>query len=656
MRYYNYNGDELLKYCHTAEGKTGEQNESLKGLRKLLDLAYNDDKWQGKTAERFKSYHQDIYGTTLAMFGTAVSALYQKCADYTGEYLRKVDSADHAVINTSDLEDLAEFAMYKRDWAARINTAVQGQVSNVRDIVYIRYVEPGVKKTLESIRALASDTKSAVEKEEKNFTGNGFDEIDKTIAAIKEMLAAGEDVKVSSDGRTLNYDPAKYQAAFQKSYEAYTAQQDYNKAHLEEAKLNDAANKAALERRQKELEERQRAAFGLKIVVGIIGAAVTIATAGAAGPVVAIAAGAAVGAISAGVDSYTSQMVGDIYGAGDVKWDKVFGDAAVGAITGAVTGAIGAGSAGLVAKAGKIASPVLRVGANVAIKTGEKVVSGVSTRFINGVAEGDLSKVLDWDEIKGDLASGAIGGAMGELADGINGTRFGEFFEKNKVLEYGRDIIEDQIGDGVERFGETLAKTGDVDAAWEQATDKEEAAKSLVSTVTKKATGDYVSKKRAETHNKDRSELNAFEKMERDYEKDRIRDKAYDKEFRAQQDAQTDRKVKKELGRQYNDGAKAREKAGKPEYKLTKEQYVNKYENREAAKDKTTHAYFEKARKSDGKAVASSYKGMMNNANKGILKQGIKTFGGNEFEAPEQDNSLVTNESVSNMESLAKGQ
>lgn len=655
MKYFNYSGDDLLKYCHSAQGEIREYANSLKSLGTILEMAYCDDKWQGIAADRFKAYYQDIYGTMITMFGTTLGALDQKCSDYTGEYLRKVDSADHAVINTLDLESLAEHAMYKRDWASRINGAVQGQVSSVRDIVAIRYKEPGVKNTLESIRALACDTKDLVDAEEKSFSGTGFDEIENNIAAIKELLSAGESVNVSSDGRTLDYDPVKYQSAFKKSYEAYTAQQNYNNAHVKEFELNQQANKDALDRRQKELEERQRKAFGLKVVVGIVGAVVTVATAGAAGPVVAIAAGAAVGALSAGVDSYTSQMVGDIYGAGDVSWGKVFGDAAIGGIKGAVTSCIGGAFAGGVAKAGKIASPVLRTGAKIGLKMAESTVSGVADRFIDGVAYGDWEGFLDWHQLAGDAASGLIGGVTGELADGVNGTRFGKWLEKNKVGEYARDILEDQLNDGIERFGETYVKTGDLDAAWDKATDGEEAAKSLVSTVTKKGTEDYVTYKREKIHNKDRSELNAFQKKERDYEKARVREKAYDKEFRAEQDAETDRSVPKDLGRRYDEGVRERKKSDKPEYKLSKEEYINKYENRELAKQKTTSAYFEKARKADGKSVSVNYENMNKNAGKGIVSQAFDTFGGDEFEAPEMGDSLVKEENVSNMERLANG-
>ena len=290
---FQYNGDDLLRVSDSLRNAMHSWDKMLDEARKTMDDAYNDEAWAGKAAERFKNYYQDIHGCFLTIFFSLTELYREKCKGYVAEYLG-VDSNDSAVIYTDELQDIINDAEKRITEATAIHNAVQGQINNISDIVGIRYTEPGVIKKLNSIKNNASKLKQAVDNEESKFVSNGFAEIQEMLDSLKALIGDGKSVTVSSDCRSIAYDRTKYAETFQKVSTAYQSQKAYKDAHKTEFEKNQKVLDAAIARREEELKKRQAAAFGLTLVIGIVGAVVTVATAGAAGPAVAIAIGATI--------------------------------------------------------------------------------------------------------------------------------------------------------------------------------------------------------------------------------------------------------------------------------------------------------------------------------------------------------------------------
>jgi hypothetical protein len=654
---FQYNGDDLLRVTDSLRNAMHSWDNLLDEARKTMDDAYNDEAWAGKAAERFKNYYQDIHGCFLTLFFSLTDLYRERCKGYAADYLG-VDSYDHAVIYTDELQNIVHDAEKRISEAETIHNAVRGQIGNISDIVHIYYTEPGVVKKLTSIKNNASKLKTAVDNEESKFTSSGFEEIQKMLDSMRKLIDDGNTVTVSSDCRSIAYDRTQFVETFRTVSEAYQAQKTYKDVHKTEFEKNQEVLDAAIARREEELKARQAAAFGLTLAIGIVGAIVTVATAGAAGPAVAIAIGATVGAVSSAANSVINQSVGDIYGGGldRVNWGDVGKEAVIGGITGAITSAVGLGSAKAVASSTKIASPVVRVGAKVAIKTGEAVVTGAANRFVGtSIREGSLeagwNDATDGKKILVDAASTATSTLIGEGLDGMTGdkTWLGKKADASKVWDYGQDIVKDEITDASERFvGTYIESDGDVNAALKDAGDVKEMGKTAVKTATGKATGDYVANARKEFDATRRDQLSDYEKGARDRKIERMRNMAKDPEFKEQQNIKADRAAEAKYEQKYNEGRKA----GTIKESTSKEAYKNRYSGREAEKSKNYHSYYEAARKSDDKTVSKSYEGMMKKQAGNLYDRADDLLSGSGYDDHSGEDSLTRQEDVDHLLNL----
>ena len=620
---YKYNGDDVMRLCNSTfiEAINGIVS-ALKTLEEDLQRAYQDEAWKGKAADRFKNYHTDIYGRVMGLFYETLDTLQKKCLEYSGGYL-EIDSDTYAAFDTDKLSTLRDDLFKRKEEADKIHTAVNTQITNVRGIVSINYVDPGVRDRLSKMHNCVKNLVTDVESREAEYP-KGFGTIDDLINSLNQVIADGKSVQVSSDGRTIAYNPSKFIKTYKQVAEAYQSNKKYLDEHAEEIEKNIELNQDALDRRQKDLEERQRAAFGLSIVIGIVGAAVTIATAGAAGPVVAIAVGAGVGAVSGFANSVATQSVGDLYGHGvdKVNWGEAFKEAAVEGTIGAVTGAIGAGSAKLVANSAKLAHPVA---AKIAIKTGEKVLTGMASRMISTTADEGLAAGLedafDYKSIIGDAASGAAGATVGEIVDKVDDTKLGKLAEKNKLVNYGTELVKDEVTDMAKRGAKTYATTGDINQAMNDALDGEEMIKSGVSSVTSNVEKDLVTARRNSVANRRspsdpsmrKEEMEGVGKGEQkilterqekalNKEEAAVEKRANDPTFQAAQNANADRKAEKSYKNDLKEG------------KVSSYQSKDTYVREKASESKNPQAYEKAARKEYEKSVTSPYEKAVSNA------------------------------------------
>lgn len=587
-----YAGDDLTRLCdvqtpglYISQGY--KDKNVLISLKKFTDMAFQDETWNGKAADRFKGYYEDIYGRILGLFQELIEALEERASRYASDYL-KIDGDTYAEFYLDDLVAARSKLETRLNKAARIDEAVSGQIKKVRSIVRIYYKEPGVHARLSKIKREIDSLVTDFENEEKNFKA-GFDNVDALVAAIRKLIDDGMGVVVSGNGTTLNYNAADYIESYQQAAKAYSAQEKFKADNAEEIEANYALVTDAVERRKKDLEKRQRLAFGLQVVISVAAAAVvTVATAGAAGPVMVAAIGGVVGAASAGASSIISQSVGDLYGHGldRVDWGTVGQEALIGGLTGAATSAIGGGFGKAIANSAKGAHPVA---AKVLLTGAEKFTSGLASRAIESTVKGDdlgtiLKNTFDGKEMAADFFGGAASAGIGEALKGSD--KLNNLGEKNKVGEYAKEVITDEAKDAGKRFTKTVIKTGDVGEALKETANPEEIAKTAMNSVTEKAVSDKVESRREKFDAKKEKDMNGLQKKGRELEEKRI-DKATDKATKK------DREKYEEM---------YEKRAEKGENKTSKDAYVNRNTGKAEIRNR------EESKAADDAAAQTGYK------------------------------------------------
>ena len=642
-----YKGDDLLKASDMLKSGVITWDNLVYAAYQAMETAYNDETWEGKAADCFKGYYKDIHGSFAAVYFQLTELFNKKCTAYVAEYLT-VDGADHAVIDTDELADVITHIVFRIQGASAVHNAVSTQVSNVSDITGIYYTEPGVVKTLGDMKTKVSDFQQAVWDEETRFTGDGFPEMKELLDSLKKLIDGGNAVKVSSDNRSVTYDPSALEETFKDVAAAYESSQDYLDTHETDFAKNDKILQDAIDRRQEELDRRKAVAIGVGIVVAAIGIAATVVTCGAAGPVATIAIGAAVGAVSGAATSVANQNVGDIYGRGKISIKEVGKEAVIGGITGAVTSATGLGSAKAVAATANCAHPVI---AKVAIKAGESVINGVVTRGVTtGIREesfgAGFNAAIDGKKIIGDAAGSAVSTLVGEGMDDLyKKTGIDQKMKDSKVADYAGALVKDQLSDGSKRFVSTSIETGgDFKAAWDKTTDLKEIGTSAAKTVVGKATEDIVTSQKEKYDNKSEDEMNKFEKFEKGYKDERIDKKSSDEKFQEQQFNKTKETKAEEYGKKYDENVAA----GK-EYKVTRDNYVKAYSQRETNRAVQGGELYENAAKAwDNKNVTKEFQTI----NKNTVKKTIDNTANivnNNYSAPEGEEHNVRQEDVDNL-------
>ncbi len=645
-----YKGDDLLKASDMLKSGAITWFDLVYTAYQAMETAYNDETWEGQAADRFKSYYSDIHGSFAVVYQQLTDLFTKKCTAYVTEYLR-VDSDNHAVIDTDELADIITHIVFRIQGASAVHNAVSTQVSNVSDITGIYYTEPGVVKTLGDMKTKVSDFQQAVWDEETHFVSDGFPEMKELLESLKKLVEAGKAVKVSSDNRSIAYDPNALTDTFKDVAAAYESSQDYLDAHETDFAENEKILQKAIDERQEELNRRKALAIGVGIVVAAVGVVATVVTCGAAGPAVAIGIGAAVGAVSSAATSMANQNIGDIYGRGKIDFGEVGKEAVIGGITGAVTSAVGLGSAKAVAATTRIANPVARVGAKAAIKTLESVGTGMINRGIEtGIRKGSIKEgwnaATDLNKIAGDAAGAAVSSIVGDSVDGAyKKLGWDKVAKDKKLVDMGTAALKDQLTDGSKRFAGTLAETRDFSQAADKTFDLEAAGKTLVQTGASKATEYYVADKRQEFDSKRRDKLNDLEKAARDAKKTRMRNMAKNPEFKAEQNAKADRDAKDKYAQMYKDGVKSGNV--NPE-KTQKEHYVNRYYKHEADKSKNYSSYYKAARKADDKTVSKQYESM-NKKTAAKTYEAIVNMGKSDYEAPQGEEHNVRQEDIDNL-------
>lgn len=645
-----YKGDDLLKASDMLKSGAITWFDLVYTAYQAMETAYNDETWEGQAADRFKSYYSDIHGSFAVVYQQLTDLFTKKCTAYVTEYLR-VDSDNHAVIDTDELADIITHIVFRIQGASAVHNAVSTQVSNVSDITGIYYTEPGVVKTLGDMKTKVSNFQQSVWDEETHFVSDGFPEMKELLESLKKLVEAGKAVKVSSDNRSIAYDPNALTDTFKDVAAAYESSQDYLDAHETDFAENEKILQKAIDERQEELNRRKALAIGVGIVVAAVGVVATVVTCGAAGPAVAIGIGAAVGAVSSAATSMANQNIGDIYGRGKIDFGEVGKEAVIGGITGAVTSAVGLGSAKAVAATTRIANPVARVGAKAAIKTLESVGTGMINRGIEtGIRKGSIKEgwnaAIDGKKIAGDAAGAAVSSIVGDSVDGAyKKLGWDKVAKDKKIVDLGTAALKDQVTDGSKRFAKTLAETGDLGEAADKTFDLEAAGKTLVQTGASKATEYYVANQREKFDNKNRQDMNKLERFEDLQKSKRVWRKSSNEEFRKETDAKNDRELTDKYTKMYNDRAKA----GNPS-KQTKQHYVNRFVTTEGNKLKNDEStYFDAARKADDKTVSKQYESMnKNNAGK-IYDATADWAKGSDYETPKGEDHKVRQEDIDNL-------
>ena len=615
-----YKGDDLLRASDMLKNGTLTWDELVGTAYDVMKTAYNDETWQGKAAECFKSYYQDIHGSFAVVYFQLTKLFVEKCTAYVADYLT-VDGDDHAVIDTDELADVITHIVFRSQDTHAVHNAVNTEISSVSDITSIKYdSNPAVFGQLDKMRTDVTKLQQAVWDEETRFTGDGFPEMKELLDSLIKLINSGNAVKVSSDNRSLAYDPSALKETFKDVAAAYEHAGEYEDAHATEFAKNDKILQDAIDRRQEELNRRKAVAIGVAVVVGVIGAVATVVTCGAAGPATAIAVGAIVGAASSAATSIANQNVGDIYGRGKIDGKEVIKEAVIGGITGAVTSVAGLGSAKLVASAAKIANPVVRVGAKAAIKTVISVGTGMINRGIEtGIRKESIKEgwnaAIDGKKIAGDAAGAAVSSIVGDSVDGAyKKLGWDKVAKDKKLVDIGTAALKDQLTDGSKRFAGTLAETGNLGDAAKKTFDLEAAGKTLVQTGVTKATEYYVADQREKFDNKKRQDMNKLERFEDLQKSKRVWRKSSDEEFRKETDIKNERDLTDKYTKMYNDRAKA----GNPS-KQSKQHYVSRFVTIEENKLKNDEStYFDAARKADDKTVSKQYESM-NKSNVGKI-------------------------------------
>ena len=608
-----YKGDDLLKASDMLQQGTFTWASLVNTAYDAMEIAYQDETWQGKAADCFKSYYQDIHGSFATVFFELVKLFSEKCKAYVAEYLT-VDGADHAVIDTDELADIITHIVFRVQDTHAVDNAVREEIKSVNDITSINYdSKPAVFGQLDKMRTDVTNLQKAVWDEETRFVTDGFPVMQELVDSLKKLINSGNAVKVSSDNRSVAYDPNALKETFKDVASAYEHAGEYEDAHATDFAKNDKILQDAIDRRQEELNQRKALAIGVGIVVAAIGIAATVVTCGAAGPVATIAIGAVVGAVSGAATSVANQNVGDIYGRGEIKGKEVFKEAVIGGVTGAVTSATGLGSARAVAATASCAHPVA---AKIAIKAGESVINGIVTRGVGtGIRQesfgAGVSDAFDPRKFAADAAGSVVSTVAGEGVDKFfKKTGIDQKMKDNRIKDYAWTVAKDEVTDASKRFVSTTIKTGDVKEGLKKAGDGREILTTGIKTVVGKGTEDVVASKKDKFDKKSEEEMTKVEKWAKGFKDNRIEKQSSKDRFQDQQFNKIKDKLADEYGKRYDEGVAAGKKYG-----LTRENYVKSFSQREANRAVLGgDAYRDAAKKWDNNNVSKEFQAVNKNA------------------------------------------
>ena len=83
--YIRYKGDDLLRASDMLKNGTLTWDELVGTAYDVMKTAYNDETWQGKAADCFKSYYQDIHGSFAVVYFQLTKLFVEKCTAYVAD-------------------------------------------------------------------------------------------------------------------------------------------------------------------------------------------------------------------------------------------------------------------------------------------------------------------------------------------------------------------------------------------------------------------------------------------------------------------------------------------------------------------------------------------------------------------------------------------
>ncbi len=494
-------------------GEYGAIGSALQQINERSTAIVDNSHWQGKAADSVKGYMQDVYPAILAGLGEALEGISAAIDSYASEY-RAIEKNSEAVISEAELENIEHRVDRYGKTMSGISDDAKRTLKGISDIGHIPYNGiPSVENQTRDLVRRLKELREKIVEIESTYQDEMTGHVASLVTAALNLIKAQTKTDITAYSREALVTSPEYIALA----EAYTVVADELEANTEKIEQARKDSDALVQQLQEEYEERVRQAEKAKFWVGVAcvvaSVAVTVVTGGAAAPLVGIATGAVTGAVSAGVGSYFDQSIGTVGCPGKVSWGKVFGDAAVGGAIGAATSAIGAG---FDKWGGSLTSSGLKkVAQKAAIGGLKKATQGLAQDSIQGgydalvsggnVLEG-IGKGFDLKNRRADFAGGFVSSGIKEGLGQLEENR--GWFTKdsdreqptyknagqviaNPSLSTGETLgkaawhgsIETIAGSG-SSFASTLVKEGDLNKAWNAATDIEKNAETFVLSTT----------------------------------------------------------------------------------------------------------------------------------------------------------------------------
>lgn len=495
-------------------GKLAQLSDALDSAQKATDHIIKHQGWQGNKATNTKDYLTYAHGATINTFMAALKSAYDHLLLYR-DAAERIESGHYAIIPENELLSLSARLLTSAALFASMGEYAESIVKSVESIGHVSFsgfdsLTDNTKKLSEKLDTLDQDIVSNESTYQQLF------ESDKAaFAAIRNMIASQRGM-----------DPSKFSTQALANNKTYQELGQQFQALCEEIGKNEDKVKAAQESYQKtydalvkEYEERKKAAEKKKFWLGVltaVGSAVIIAATGGAGAVVI---GGIAGAINAAGSSYLDQGVGSVGCVGRVDFKQVLNAGAFGFATGALTswagGAISAKGTSVIAKYGmtgvkKVVTKAAFSGATSAVngaisRAGDACYDSIrSGESVLGTLDNMWNAATDFKQVAGDFAGGFTGSVISQGIESVS-DKLGEkvFAEDKGRREYtAKQVLPGQVPSGTEqvyqvlsetaketgkgigkRFTSTLVKTGDIEAAWNSATDLQQISSDILTTI-----------------------------------------------------------------------------------------------------------------------------------------------------------------------------
>ena len=360
---------------------------SLESISNAIQTLSGSSNIQGQAADNVKSYLNTVHSSIIAAFGSIMSAHAQNYLLYKREYQSDIDSALHARILQDEILRIQENVQKNKDSTQDVDITIKNAIADISDIIHLGFPGSGVVEGIEEdiIKDITELDNNIVAVENRHYRSD-FTETTQLLDALEQLLhqQLGTQRHYKSN---FSIDSLGSNKAFLDFAGALSTL-----AQVQEGK-SDAVERAYAEEEQWQerlYEERQREAETINwLVTGlcIVGSVVAIvATGGAATPLVVATISGISGAVSAGTQSLTSQYVetGDW---GDTNWAEVGKDAFIGGLAGFATGYIGtAGSQAITSSLSKV-QPVSQLlnSSSTATRVVSNFVVGAGTESLTGM-------------------------------------------------------------------------------------------------------------------------------------------------------------------------------------------------------------------------------------------------------------------------------